>query len=142
TADGQTIGTVVVDNRGEWVLLPGAKLTPGNHQLAITSLLGNSSPVLSDDIVVVVVPQAQVAANGEKSAGTETAAAQPAQPLAVVVPRGDQGSTVLQSPNPPQSGSLVLRSVDYDADGLLVIGGQAPPDAEVRGYLDNHLIGL
>jgi nucleoid-associated protein YgaU len=147
TADGQTIGSIVADNRGEWVLLPGSKLAPGNHQLAITSQIADAKPVLSDDIVVVVVPQAQVAGNGQAGAGGAqpgalATAAQPSQPLAVVVPRTDQGSTVLQAPNPPQSGLLVLRSVDYDSGGLLIIGGQAPPGAEVRAYLDNHYVGV
>jgi nucleoid-associated protein YgaU len=146
TADGQTIGSIVADDRGEWVLLPGSKLAPGNHQLAITSQFANAKPVLSDDIVVVVVPQPQLAGNGKPGtggpAGTLSAAAQPSQPLAVVVPRTDQGSTVLQAPNPPQSGLLVLRSVDYDSGGLLIIGGQAPPGAEVRAYLDNHYVGV
>jgi nucleoid-associated protein YgaU len=147
TADGQTIGSIVADDRGEWVLLPGSKLAPGNHQLAITSQIASAKPVLSDDIVVVVVPQPQVAGNGQPAAGgaqpgTLTAAAQPSQPLAVVVPRTDQGSTVLQAPNPPQSGLLVLRSIDYDSGGLVIIGGQAPPGAEVRAYLDNHYVGV
>jgi LysM domain len=142
TADGQKIGTATADDRGEWVIVPESKLMPGNHQIAIASQLGGSAPVPSDDIVVVVVPRPQIAGGGQSSGGTETALAQPQQPLAVVVPRTDQGSTVLQAPSPPQSGLLVLQSVDYDADGLVVIGGQAPPGKQVRAYLDNLLIGI
>lgn len=145
TADGQKIGAVVADDRGEWVILPTSKLVPGNHQIAIASQLGTAPPVASDDVVIVVVPQPPVAgqtkATGE---GTQTAQATtpPQQPLAVVVPRTDQGSsTVLQSPNPPQSGQLVLQSVDYDAEGRVVIGGRAGPGKEVRAYLDNQLVG-
>jgi nucleoid-associated protein YgaU len=141
TADGQKIGTVTADDRGEWVIVPEGKLAPGNHQIAIASQLGDSAPVPSDDIVVVVVPRPQVA-GGQSSGGTQTALAQPQQPLAVVVPRTDQGSTVLQAPSPAQSGLLVLQSVDYDADGLVVIAGQAPPGKQVRAYLDNRLIGV
>jgi LysM domain len=142
TADGQKLGTVTADDRGEWVIVPESKLAPGNHQIAIASQLGDSAPVPSDDIVVVVVPRPQVASGGQSSGGTQTALAQPQQPLAVVVPRTDQGSTVLQAPSPPQSGLLALQSVDYDADGLVVIGGQAPPGKQVRAYLDNRLIGI
>jgi len=138
SADGQEIGTVTADDRGEWVIVPQTKLPPGNHQIAIASQLGEAAPVPSDDIVVVVVPRPQ----GQSSGGTQTALAQPQQPLAVVVPRTDQGSTVLQAPSAPQSGLLVLQSVDYDADGLVVIGGQAPPGKQVRAYLDNRLIGV
>ncbi len=143
TADGQKVATVVADDRGEWVILPPNKLAPGNHQIGITSVLGGAPPVPSDDVVVVVVPQPQVAGNATTGAGgTQTAAATPPQqPLAVVVPRTDQGSTVLQSPNPPQSGQLILESVDYDSMGRVVIGGRAGAGKEVRAYLDNGLMG-
>lgn len=144
TADGLKLGSVVADDRGEWVLLPDAKLSPGNHQLSISAELGGGTAVASDAIVVVVVPQPQVAANGQTGGQTQTASngTQPSQPLAVVVPRTDQGSIVLQSPAPPQSGLLILQSVDYDADGHLIIGGQAPPGEEVRAYLDNRYLGV
>jgi hypothetical protein len=128
TADVQKIGGVAADGRGEWVLLPDTKLAPGNHQLAITAQLDGGSAVASEDVVVVVVPQPQVASNGQTAGQSQAATnSQPTQPLAVVVPRNDQGSTVLQAPAPPQSGLLILQSVDYDPDGRLVIGGQAPP---------------
>ena len=39
-------------------------------------------------------------------------------------------------------GLLILQSVDYDADGHLIIGGQAPPGEEVRAYLDNRYLGV
>jgi nucleoid-associated protein YgaU len=144
TADGQKVATVVADDRGEWVILPPNKLAPGNHQIGITSVLGAAPPVPSDDVVVVVVPQPQVASSTTGAAGgTQTAAVTPPQqPLAVVVPRTDQGSTVLQSPNPPQSGQLILESVDYDSKGRVVIGGRAAPGKEVRAYLDNGLMGM
>ena len=147
TADGQKIGSIVADDRGEWVLLPDTKLAPGNHQLAITAQLDGGTAVASEDVVVVVVPQPQVASNGQTTGQTQgqtqtTASNQPTQPLAVVVPRNNSGSTVLQAPAPPQSGLLILQSVDYDADGRLVIGGQAPPGEEVRAYLDNRYLGV
>ena len=144
TADGQKLGSIAADDRGECVLLPDTKLSPGNHQLAITSQLEGQTAVASEDVVVVVVPQPQVASNGQTTGQTQTATGgtQPSQPLAVVVPRNDQGSVVLQAPAPPQSGLLILQSVDYDADGRLIIGGQAPPGEEVRAYLDNRYLGV
>jgi nucleoid-associated protein YgaU len=141
TADGQKIGSIVADDRGEWVLLPDTKLLPGNHQLAITAQLNGGSEVASQDVVIVVVPQPQVASNNQQPGQAPTTTA-PNQPLAVVVPRNSQGSTVLQAPAPPQSGLLILQSVDYDTDGHLVIGGQAPPGEEIRAYLDNRYLGM
>ncbi len=144
TADGQKIGSIAADDRGEWVLLPDTKLAPGNHQLALSAQLEGQTAVASQDVVVVVVPQPQVASNGQTGGQNQTASAatQPTQPLAVVVPNNNQGSIVLQAPAPPQSGLLILQSVDYDADGHLIIGGQAPPGEEVRAYLDNRYLGV
>ena len=144
TADNQKIGSVAADDRGEWVLLPDTKLAPGNHQLALSAQLPGQTAVASEDVVVVVVPQPLVASNGQTTTQNQTAGAatQPTQPLAVVVPNNNKGSIVLQAPAPPQSGLLILQSVDYDAGGHLVIGGQAPPGEEVRAYLDNRYLGV
>lgn len=144
TADNQKIGSIAADDRGEWVLLPDIKLAPGNHQLALSAQLPGQTAVASEDVVVVVVPQPLVASNGQSTTQNQTAgsATQPAQPLAVVVPNNNKGSIVLQAPAPPQSGLLILQSVDYDAGGHLVIGGQAPPGEEVRAYLDNRYLGV
>jgi nucleoid-associated protein YgaU len=145
TADNQKIGSIAADDRGEWVLLPDTKLAPGNHQLALSAQLPGQTAVASEDVVVVVVPQAQIASNnGQATTQNQTAGAtmQPTQPLAVVVPNNNKGSIVLQAPAPPQSGLLILQSVDYDAGGHLVIGGQAPPGEEVRAYLDNRYLGV
>jgi hypothetical protein len=132
TSDSQPLGKVIANAQGEWVLTPDTNLQPGNHEISITADAGAGKSVPSDDIVVVVVPQPKAAGQ------TQTASNEPQQPLAVVVPRSDTGSTVLQAPNPPHSGLLVLQSVDYDADGMLIIGGQAPPKSEVRAYLDRR----
>ncbi len=144
TADNQKIGSIAADDRGEWVLLPDTKLAPGNHQLALSAQLPGQTAVVSEDLVVVVVPQPQIASNGQTTTQNQTAGAptQPTQPLAVVVPNNNKGSIVLQAPAPPQSGLLILQSVDYDAGGHLVIGGQAPPGEEVRAYLDNRYLGV
>jgi len=144
TADNQKIGSVAADDRGDWVLLPDTKLAPGNHQLALSAQLPGQTAVASEDVVVVVVPQPLVASNGQTTTQNQTAGAatQPTQPLAVVVPNNNKGSIVLQAPAPPQSGLLILQSVDYDAGGHLVIGGQAPPGEEVRAYLDNRYLGV
>jgi nucleoid-associated protein YgaU len=144
TADNQKIGSVAADDRGEWVLLPDTKLAPGNHQLALSAQLPGQTAVASEDVVVVVVPQPLVASNGQTTTQNQTAGAatQPTQPLAVVVPNNNKGSIVLQAPAPPQSGLLILQSVDYDAGGHLVIGGQAPPGEEGRAYLDNRYLGV
>lgn len=68
------------------------------------------------------------------------------QPLAVLMPRGGQGPVrVLQAPEPrqnqPGEGALVMETVNYDADGVAVIGGRAVPGARLVIYLDDVVVG-
>lgn len=131
--NGQTFETVEANRSGEWVMVPEGALLPGTHQLGLVSQLGDDPEVVSNDVVVVVVPDpARIAA------GTSDA-----QPLAVILP-DTQGSVaeVLQGLEPApgegiQSGDLSIDSVDYGEDGRIVIGGRAPVGARLQAYLDN-----
>lgn len=147
TDNGVTLGTVVADSRGEWVYLPPKPLEPGSHQFSLSVDQAAGAPLLSDEIVVAVVPQP-----GADIAGRTTG--ETGEALTMIVPREGAGSTVLQTPSSPttatatqpdsaapQSGELALDSIDYDDAGRVVVGGRAPPGSEVRIYLDNTLAG-
>ncbi len=93
--------------------------------------------VESEDVVVVVVPELQVAEAGAPEA-------EPEQPIAMLMPRAGEGATrVLQQPGEPGlvDRDLVLNAVDYDDTGRVVISGQAPAGAVIVVYLNNQLIG-
>ncbi len=65
-------------------------------------------------------------------------------PLVVIVPReGGGASRVIQEPASEglRDQALVLRAVDYDPAGLVVISGQAEPDARIIVYLDETALG-
>lgn len=56
--DGERpLGEVLADARGEWVFLPPAPLEPGEHLLGLTALVQDRAAVLSDDLIVVVIPE-------------------------------------------------------------------------------------
>ena len=75
--------------------------------------------------------------------GTQTAAArQPRSPWRWWCRAPIRAAPSSSRRHPPQSGLLILQSVDYDSDGPLIIGGQAPPGEEVRAYLDNRYLGV
>lgn len=136
TQDGTAIGTARADRTGSWAIVPEKPLAPGSHELGIMAQDAQGSARLSDEVVVVVVP--------ETSAGS--AAGAPAQPeqqvLAVVTPRDGGASKVLpQGEEGIAHGELVLDSVDYDEAGRAVIGGRAAPGARVLLYLNNKLVG-
>lgn len=89
---GRTLGTVVADSQGEWVLLPAQPLAPGARELSLRENPVNGAPRLSDRVVVLIVPEP-----GKDVAGR--AAAEPAPPLVLSAPRdGFGGSLVLQAP--------------------------------------------
>ncbi len=119
------VGSVTADKRGEWVMLPPKPLPPGPRELGVSELRpGASDPVLSDKVVVVMVPDPPIgrstavpppppppqpagAAPVESVAVPPPTLPQPpAIPLAVAVPRaglseGSGGSALLQAPQTP-----------------------------------------
>lgn len=128
-----SLGEVAADGRGQWVFVVETPLAPGSHELSLEARLTDGRIVTSTDVVVVNVPQPQVAAASQTdtqqptagAAATESAqatadAARAAgdtgtkispevtvaeQPLAVLMPRTGQGpSQVLQQSTTPREG--------------------------------------
>lgn len=135
--DGDTvIGEATADARGEWVFVPDEPLPPGERRLGLEMRVEGAAPVLSEDLVVLVVPE-----RGRDIAGRPAESG--AQALALRVPRSGVGpTTVLQQPSGAADGlPLVIETVDYDSDGRLNIGGRAPEGATVQLYIGDNFIG-
>ncbi|WP_343055011.1 LysM peptidoglycan-binding domain-containing protein [Azospirillum oleiclasticum] len=155
------LGDVTADRRGEWVLLPGRPLPAGSRELSLTERAGHATPVASERVVVLVVPE-----HDRDIAGRPVA--EPAGALAVAVPRAGTGAaTVLQVPPaaaealradatpgtaatvvPPPAAQLPLppggvsvETLDYDREGRVALGGRGRPGGSVQLYLDNVLVG-
>jgi len=140
--DGDTvIGTVVVDSRGEWVLIPTDPLAPGGRELTVTETLPDGREIAGGDSVVLVVPERNRDIAGRPQGETGGA-------LAVLAPDG-AAPRVLQAPptdragnEPPlPAGGVTVDAIDYDRAGRVTIGGRAEAGAEVMVYLDNTLVG-
>ena len=142
--DGQPFGMVMADRRGEWVLVPDASLDPGSYEIGLNARLPGQSPIESEDLVVVVVPEAKQDVAGRRQEKT-------GEPLALAVRRdGKGGATVFQAPPTTgdqqagegiADGGLVLDSVTYDEEGRVTVGGQAEPETTLQVYLGAELIG-
>lgn len=138
--NGKTaLGSAKADDKGEWVIVPAEPLPAGNTNLSIAARLPDGTTVNSEKTAVIVVPEAK------KDGPPAAADAAARKPLAVLVPRDETDETrILQEPEPgPGVGTLDLRLqiIDYDEAGNLTLGGKGKPDALLRAYLDNGLIG-
>lgn len=135
--NGKVLGEVTADGRGEWVFVPGKPLAPGSRQLSLEMRVADGAAVISDDVVVMVVPE-----RDKDIAGRPVV--KPSGALALKVPRTGGGGTVMQTPGGGtgrESLGLSVDILDYDDDGRLTISGKADPGAQVRLYLDNAFIG-
>lgn len=124
--DGDSvIGTVTADSNGEWVFVPTEPLAAGDRQLSLRMLVEGQEAVLSDQVVMLTVPE------------------NAAQPLVVLTDRtGAAPSRVLQRPEDGALSALSVDAVDYSEDGkTLTISGRAPENARLRLYLNNAAIG-
>ena len=131
---GKEIGRVQADARGEWVFVPEAALSVGSRELTLSAIGEDGTEIESETKVVLAVPEAPAAGKADQPA-----------PIALQVPKDDAAgtaATVLQLPGgEPEDGSLAVRGIEYGGEGNLALSGTAPPNAEVRVYLDNTFVG-
>ena len=137
--DGETVvGQVTADAAGEWVFVPDKPLPPGSRRLGLTSRVEGGSPVPSESLVVMVVPEPRKDIAG-RPAATATGT------LVLKVPRSGTGpSTVLQKPGGETDRAaftLAVDAVDYDESGRLAVSGHAPPGAVIH-RTNSHIFSI
>ncbi len=132
--NGKPIGKVVADGRGEWAFVPEKPLSAGNRKLSLKMILPGGDSIISDDVVVLVVPE-----RDKDIAGRDTKKVSGA--LALKVTRRGGPSTLMQSPGGPTPKGLSIEILDYDDTGRLIITRRADAKARVNVYLDNGFIG-
>jgi len=133
---GREIGKVTTDYRGEWVWVSETPFPPGDLELSLSSRLGDDEPVLSENVVVMILPQSDHDIAGRASEESRNA-------LILKTRRdGSGGSRLLQSPS-GETGevALSLDVVDYDSSGQIQLGGRGVPRVSLRVYLNNKLLG-
>ncbi len=129
TDGDKTLGEVAADARGEWVLVPDAPLSVGEHKIGL---------------------EATDPATGAKLNGPGTVAlvvAPPANPnasVAVLVPNGgDKPAEILQQPGgPAAAGSLTIDTAEADGKGNIAVAGHAAAGASVTLYGADKKLGL
>ena len=127
----KAIGEVTADRRGEWVMIPGQPIGPGNRLLsAEASNPDTGAMVKSEETVALSISPTVPAARAGETA------------LAVVLPReGGHGARVLQLPDgasPATPNSLSMDTAEYDTQGRVMLSGRAAPGATIQIYLGNE----
>jgi len=122
--NGSTISATRADTRGEWVIVLGEPLAPGDIQLTLMARNPDGSSVDSIQSVSISVP----GPTGGQAV--------------VVLAEPGKASRVLQGPGiPSDAGNLVLEAVDYDENGNVIISGISDPGTTVWIYLNDKPIG-
>ncbi|NVK18929.1 MAG: LysM peptidoglycan-binding domain-containing protein [Methylocystaceae bacterium] len=121
---GETVlGSVMADERGEWVFLPTTPLEPGERELSLRATNPDDSIMTSEDVVILVVPE------------------QKGETLALAMSKDGKGPIkALQTPG-GEALTLSIDAVNYDKNGNLSLSGSAPEEAAVFLYLDNEFLG-
>jgi nucleoid-associated protein YgaU len=133
--DGQReIGQAKANARGEFVILLDEPLSADTHELGLAAKTPEGARHESEDVVVVVVPERGETA--PRRAGTGEGV------VALLTPRtGEGGSQVLQRPGEAVSVPLSIDVIDYDAQGVVTVGGRAAPQTILQVYLNDTLAG-
>ncbi len=125
--DGETeVGRTSVDRAGEWVLVPDDALGAGARELTLVAECEGAEPLTADRVVALVVPERGGNAVPERAGNA----------LAVAVPSEGEAE-VLQRRAP----AAAVGKIDFDETGRTTLSGTAAPNATVRIYLDNALVG-
>ncbi|MHA1601108.1 MAG: Ig-like domain-containing protein [Alphaproteobacteria bacterium] len=64
---GASLGMVAADGHGQWAFVIATPLTPGSHELSLEARLEDGRVITSIDVVVVNVPQPQIASAPQAS---------------------------------------------------------------------------
>ena len=127
------------DRRGEFVALPAAPLPEGGRELTLASRNADGPERRSDGTVLVVVPPLPAPVLALPSPAAATPAPTPAPgPVAVLVPSVG-APRVLQEQR--RVTPISLDVVDYTEGGGIRFTGAAAPNAVLRLYVDNGVVG-
>ena len=138
--DSQPIGSVIADENGEWVFVPQNPLSEGARELDLVATNKSGTEVYSDRVVVAIVPEKPTRAGDPGVNAT-------AKALVVLMSRDGQGLDRLLQGKELADGltsgtDLTLDLLNYDAKGQVDFSGTGQPNAEIRAYINNELIGI
>jgi nucleoid-associated protein YgaU len=139
--NGQPIGEVTADARGEWVLVPDAPLTSGSRQLGLEATGKEGEPVRRSNDVVALSVTPPVSAGAKSSTLAVLLPGDADKPARILqqptLPAGDQKSEA----QTPEGQQLSLETAEYGARNRLMLSGHADPASRLNVYAGDRLIG-
>ncbi len=149
SAGGKVLAQAHADADGQWAAAPNAALPAGPSELTLAAQVGTTlAPVAGSAPLLVIVPEA---VRPTAPAAPVAGVARRAEPavVAMLLP-GNAPPQVLQKPGveatrPAAPGGVVtalnLDQVDYPTGGAIRFAGSAHPNAVVRLYVDDRVVG-
>jgi nucleoid-associated protein YgaU len=128
-----TLASAVADANGEVVFLP-PPLPPGEHVLALRSVLAGAMPVLSSKSVAVIVPQGKNAPSPVVAASNMPAAAPAAGGAVNPQPEGTSATSAKTVPE------VAIRTAEAEVGGSFFATGHAPPGSQNWLYLNGAFL--
>ncbi|MBL4740044.1 MAG: LysM peptidoglycan-binding domain-containing protein [Sneathiella sp.] len=139
-ASGNVLGSVIADQRGEWVFVSDTALPAGAQKINVTATNPDGSEVETARLVVMQVPDCSKVLENRQPA------------IAILTPKDeDQGSfnkrvsKLLQMPEPKgdlsAAKNLSVGSIDYNDTGNVALSGKGTPGNEVQVYVQNKPVG-
>ena len=129
-----TLASAVADTNGEVVFLP-PPLPPGEHVLALRSVLAGAAPVLSAKSVAVIVPQGKNAPSPAVAASNLPPTAQVAGGAVNPQPEGAPSATSAKAV--PE---VAIRTAEAEVGGSFFATGHAPPGSQNWLYLNGAFL--
>jgi nucleoid-associated protein YgaU len=118
--DGMIVASATASADGSFVMIPAKPLPAGAATLSLETNVSGAKQVSETTVAVAVKAPDQ--------GGTTVAVLSPTLP-----------TKIIQAPKPTTS--VVLDAVDYDAAGDIIFSGRGKPQATVRLYVDNVIVG-
>ncbi|MEM1409235.1 MAG: LysM peptidoglycan-binding domain-containing protein [Pseudomonadota bacterium] len=121
-ANGEPIGTEPVDTDGTFAMNVDTPLDAGPVELTLRQTLPDGTVIFGEETVIVYVPE------------------KPNQGPVVLRTKPGGGTEVLQrsAPIDPSLGPLTIDTIDYDAEGNVILAGRAEPGSVVQVFADGQ----
>lgn len=125
-SNGETVAIATADERGEFVVVPAEPLPEGSQTLTLVTGAESAAPTVSEQTVVVDVPEADAAE----------------VMVAEVNAEADAPTLVTQGAGVGLAGGagLALEAIDVTETGALAASGRAAPGGQVLFYVDGRLV--